>query len=101
MTGKAFGGGHFQETAIPKTPTPLRNSAVSTLRSQHVAYGSNDRIASLLQSRLPMTDEIKWPSKFSLSRVRRMAQSARRLPVAFLFLTTTTSQSSGIWRSSG
>ena len=51
--GKALGGGNFQETAIPKTPAPLLNSAVSTLRSKHVAHQSSDRIASLLRSRLP------------------------------------------------
>jgi nucleoside phosphorylase len=51
--GKALGGGRFQETAIPKTPAPLLNSAVSTLQSTYMAHQASDRIAGLLRSRLP------------------------------------------------
>jgi len=51
--GKALRGGHFQETAIPKTPAPLLNSAVSNLRSRYDSHPSGDRITSLLRSRLP------------------------------------------------
>ncbi len=61
--GKALAGGHFQETAIPKTPTPLLNSAVSTLRSKHIAHQSSDRIASLVQSRLPNLSRPDHPDR--------------------------------------
>ena len=61
--GKALGGGHFQETAIPKTPVPLLNSAVSTLRSKHVAHQFSDRIASLLRSRLPNLSRPDHPDR--------------------------------------
>lgn len=51
--GKVVGGGHFQGTAVAKTPSMLLNSALSTLRSQHVAQQSSDRTGSLLKSRFP------------------------------------------------
>ncbi|KAF4884398.1 putative ankyrin repeat protein [Colletotrichum fructicola] len=50
--GKVTVGGCFQETAVPKTPAPLLNAAVSTLRSLHSQHNSSSRMASLLQSRL-------------------------------------------------
>ncbi len=50
--GKVVGGGCFYETAIAKTPAPLLNLAVSTLRSKHIAHQSSDRMASLLRSQL-------------------------------------------------
>ncbi|KAK2764809.1 NACHT and ankyrin domain-containing protein [Colletotrichum kahawae] len=50
--GKVIVGGCFQETAVPKTPAPLLNAAVSTLRSLHSQHNSSSRMASLLQSRL-------------------------------------------------
>ncbi|GKT44320.1 uncharacterized protein ColSpa_04501 [Colletotrichum spaethianum] len=50
--GKVIVGGYFQETAVAKTPAPLLNSAVSTLRSR-LDPSSPSRITSLLRSRLP------------------------------------------------
>ncbi|KAL8310675.1 hypothetical protein RB597_010494 [Gaeumannomyces tritici] len=57
--GKALGDGHFQGTAIPKTPAPLLNSAVSTLRSKQ----SSDRIASFSRSRLPNLSRPDHPDR--------------------------------------
>jgi len=47
------GGGGFEGTAIPMTPAPLLNAAVSALRSKHTTHRPNDGIAILLQNRLP------------------------------------------------
>ena len=51
--GKVVEGGRFQETAVAKTPARLLNSAVSALRSKHMADHDPDRMASLLRGRLP------------------------------------------------
>ncbi|KAK4220966.1 hypothetical protein QBC38DRAFT_550337 [Podospora fimiseda] len=51
--GKVIAGGLFQETADPKIPTHLLNSAVAALRSRHEPGLLSRRMAGLLQRRLP------------------------------------------------
>jgi nucleoside phosphorylase len=51
--GKVVLDGQFQETADAKAPAPLLNSAVSNLRSRCRQHHPNNRVITLLRSRLP------------------------------------------------
>ncbi|KAK4444775.1 hypothetical protein QBC34DRAFT_474288 [Podospora aff. communis PSN243] len=61
--GKTLGSGHFQGTAIPKTPAPLLNSAVSSLRSKFGPHQPGNPITGLLRSRLPNLSRPDHPDR--------------------------------------
>lgn len=61
--GKRVAGGSFEETADPKTPARLLNSAVSALRSKHGSDRSSSRMTSLLQTRLPKISRPDTPDR--------------------------------------
>jgi nucleoside phosphorylase len=61
--GKVVAGGDFLETADAKTPAPLLNSAVSSLRSKHAPHRSSQRMASLLRGRLPHVSRPNRPDR--------------------------------------
>lgn len=81
--GKVIVDGQFQEIADAKTPAPLLNSAVSSLRSRHGPHHSSSRMISLMRSRLPGLARPVNPIAFSnpltnILPMRRAATNAIR-----------------------